>query len=167
MGPTILPRLLTGGVRGCAACSHPWSACVLKPPILPQWLLAVSANRQWHYLAVSAARGQQLLGTGGVNNSASGVYSSVVGGLRTKYQYRRALPGRSATLPVAITAVFGGADKSQQYCRGCYWAAINNSASGVFNCGRRFAMKPPILPQLPSRASTLPEWQLLCCRRRR
>jgi hypothetical protein len=49
----------------------------MKPPILPQWLLAVSATCQWQYSAVfGGADNEPTLPrgyTGGVNNSASGV----------------------------------------------------------------------------------------------
>jgi hypothetical protein len=77
-------RLLPGGIATLpVVCTHPWSAaCVMKPPILPQLLLAVCAT----LVAVTLLFRRQIIGANntaavatGVNNSASGVLSSVVG----------------------------------------------------------------------------------------
>jgi hypothetical protein len=70
--------------------------------------------------------------TGGVNNSASGVYSSVVGGLRNETR-------NTATqwLLVAklrqwqFSAVFGGADNEANNTAAVATGGVGNSASGV------------------------------------
>jgi uncharacterized membrane protein YhaH (DUF805 family) len=87
-------------------------------------LLAVSATCQWQLPAVSAADNEAnntaAVATGGVNNSASGVYSSVVGGLRNE---------ASNTAAVAV----GG---------------VRNSASGNYLLLAAQIMRPTILPRL-------------------
>jgi hypothetical protein len=110
----------------------------MKPAILPQWLLAVSATPPVaNYLlfggADNEANNTAAVALLAVSATLPVVYSSVVGGLRNEATIPQLPLAVSATCQWQLPAVFGGADNEANNTAAVATGGVINSASGVYS----------------------------------